>query len=121
MYLQDLLVERAAAIAQTHKLDAREVRTLYADGSAMMRVLAVGLMTGDPSLADSATIVTAISAPLSGNEQFHGLDLALRSWPQLGQADRQVIHGAINGAVTGGSIPADGDRYALAERILSPP
>jgi hypothetical protein len=121
VYLQDLLVERAAAVAQTHKLDAREIRTLYAEGPAVLRVLAVGLMTGDPSLADGATIAAAIGASLSRNEQFHGLDLAQRCWPQLGRTDRQVIHTAINDAIASGSIPADSDCFPLADKVLSFP
>jgi hypothetical protein len=119
VYLQDLLVRRAAAIAQTHKLDAREIRTLFAEGPAVLRVLAIGLMTGDPSLADGTTIAAAISAPQSRNEQYHGLDLAQRCWPQLRRTDRQVIRAAVEDAVAQGGIPADSDRHTLVERVLS--
>jgi hypothetical protein len=47
VHLQDLLVERAAAISRREKLNAIEVRTLFKNGSPMMRVLALGIMQGE--------------------------------------------------------------------------
>jgi hypothetical protein len=46
VHLQDLLVERAAALARREKFDASEVRTLFKNGSPMIRVLSLGLMRG---------------------------------------------------------------------------
>ena len=54
VHLQDLLVERAASAARQEILDAREVRRLYANGSVVVRVLALGLMQGDRSLGRRA-------------------------------------------------------------------
>jgi hypothetical protein len=50
LHLQDLLVERSAAIARREKFDAAEVRLLFKNGAPTMRVLVLGLMQGDPSL-----------------------------------------------------------------------
>lgn len=72
VHLQDRLVERAAALAELEKFEAGEARELLKNGTPTMRVLALGLMEGDPSLADGATILSAIADSRSGNEQFHG-------------------------------------------------
>ena len=50
MHLQDLLVERAAAVSCREKFDASEVRTLYRNAAPIIRVLILGLTQGDPSL-----------------------------------------------------------------------
>ena len=91
VHLQDLLVARAAAISPRDKIDASEARTLFKNGSPMMRVLALGIMQGDPSLADGATILSAISESRSANEQYQGLKLARLSWNTLARSDRQAI------------------------------
>jgi len=121
VYLQDMLVERAAAVAQNQKLDSREIRTLFAEGSTVQRVLAIGLMTGDLSLADGASITAAIAKPDSGNEQYHGLRLAQRCWPRLNHTSRLMIRSAIEDAIASGAILADSDRRMLAEEVLALP
>jgi hypothetical protein len=121
VYLQDLLVERSAAIAQTEKLDAREVRKLLAEGSAVVRVLAIGLMIGDPSLADGPSIVASIEDSRSGNEQYHALRLAQRCWPRLSRQYRQEVRDTIGDAIARGSIPPDSDRHRLADEVLARP
>lgn len=121
VYLQDLLVDRSVATAQSQKLDAREVRTLLRDGSPVMRVLAVGLMIGDTSLADGASVVAAITESQSANEQYHGLSLAQQCWPRLGKADRQAVRAAVANAVEEGAIPPDSDRRPLADALLALP
>jgi hypothetical protein len=95
VHLQDLLVERAAAISRREKLNAAEVRALFKNGSPMMRVLTLGLMQGDPSLADGATILSAIADSRSANEQFQGLKLALICWHNLTKAERHAIQSAV--------------------------
>jgi uncharacterized protein (DUF1810 family) len=121
MFLQDLLVERSAAIAQAEKLDAREVRTLFKEGSVVMRVLAIGLMTGDTALADGATISSAIGEFRSKNEQYHALRLAEWCWPSLAKTYRQAIHIAVDHAISSGVIPAGSTRRPLADTVLSLP
>jgi hypothetical protein len=121
VYLQDLLVERAAATAQVEKLDAREVRALLADGSAVIRVLAVGLMSGDTSLADGPSIAAAIGSSQSKNEQYHALRLAERCWNRLPKPDRQAIRVVVEEAVSSGAIRPGNDRRPLAEAILGLP
>jgi hypothetical protein len=85
---QDALVGRAASIARTQKLDVREVRRMFAEGQPLLRVLALGLMEGDLSLADGATILDAISDSRTANEQYHGLKLAELCWQGLTGSQR---------------------------------
>jgi hypothetical protein len=121
VYLQDLLVERSAGIAQSEKLDAREVRALFKDGSVVMRVLALGLMTGDPTLADGSTIAAAIGEFRSKNEQYHALRLAEKCWPWLPKIDRQTIHVVVDQAISTGVITPGSDRRPLAATVLALP
>jgi hypothetical protein len=117
-HLQDLLVERAAAVARREKFDASEVRTLFQNAAPTMRVLALGLMQGDPSLADGPVILDAIENPRSANEQYQGLNLALQCWPHLTVPYRKAVRAAVEASP---EIKAGSNRRALAEKILALP
>lgn len=117
-HLQDLLVERAAAAARREKFDASEVRTLFRNAAPTMRVLALGLMQGDPSLADGPTIVDAIANSRSANEQYQGLRLTEQCWPRLTPSFREAVRAAIEASP---EIKTGESRRALAEKILSLP
>jgi hypothetical protein len=112
--LQDALVDRAASIARTQKLDAKEVRRMFAEGQPLLRVLALGLIEGDLSLADELTILDAISEPRTANEQYHGLKLAELCWQGLGEPKRAAILAA---ARADPRIAADADRQAIVDRL----
>jgi hypothetical protein len=117
VYLQELLVQRSAAIARREKFKAAEVRKLFKNGSPIMRVLALGLMHGDQSLADGPTLTSAIAESRSANEQYHGLELAAQCWRGLDAPDRRAIHQA----VTNSGIPPGSDRRPLADAVLALP
>jgi hypothetical protein len=116
VHLQDVLVERAAAMARKEKFDAAEVRALAASGSPAMRALALGLMKGDSELADGGTVLAAIADPRSVNEQYQGLELAKLCWPHLTTSYRSAIRSVIeaNPDVMAG-------HQALAQEILALP
>jgi hypothetical protein len=116
VHLQDLLTERAAAISRREKMNATEVRALFMNGSPMMRILALGLMQGDPSLADGATIISAIADSRTANEQFQGLKLALLCWRNLPRSDRHAIQSAIQDSQY---IQPNTDRRPLADQLLA--
>jgi hypothetical protein len=118
VHLQDLLVERSAAISRREKMDAAEVRSLFKNGPPMLRVLTLGLMQGDPSLADSGTILSAIGDPRSANEQYQALRLALVSWHNLPGLDRRAIHDAVRESPY---IKPGSDRLSVAEELLALP
>jgi hypothetical protein len=116
VHLQDVLVDRAAAIARKEKFEPLEVRALAANASPIMRVLALGLMKGDSELADGGTVLAAIADPRSDNEQYQGLELAKLCWPQLTTSYRSAIRSVIeaNPEVMAG-------HQALAQEILALP
>jgi hypothetical protein len=118
IHLQDRLVEQAAAIARKEKFDASEVRTLFANASPTMRVLAIGLMKGDPALADGPTILAAIADPRSANEQYQGLALAKLRWPQLSKSYKAAIKSVI---ADNTEIKTGTSRRLLAEEIIAFP
>jgi hypothetical protein len=117
-HLQDLLVERAAAMARKEKFDATEVRALAANGAPAMRALALGLMKGDSELADGSTVLAAIADPHSPSEQYLGLELARLCWPHLSTSYRSAIRSVIeaNPEVMGGAA-----QRPLAQEILALP
>lgn len=116
--LQELLVERAASTARQTKFDPAEVRKLFADGTPMMRVLALGLMQGDQSLADVGSIASAITDSRTGNEQYQGLRLALQAWPRFSDSERRTVHALVAGAP---HISEGSDRRSLADQLLALP
>lgn len=118
IHLQDQLVDQAATIARREKFDASEVRALFANASPAMRVLAIGLMKGDPTLADGLTILAAIAEPRSANEQYQGLELAKLRWLQLPKSYRSAIRSII---LDNTDIKAGASRRFLADEILALP
>jgi hypothetical protein len=118
IHLQDLLVERAAALARREKFKAAEVRAMFANGSLAMRVLALGLMQGDPPLADGATILASIGDPRSDNEQYQGMLLAEHCWPRLPPQERAAILALVE---SDPRITSSTGRRELADKILALP
>jgi hypothetical protein len=118
IHLQDLLVEGAAALASNEKFDPAEVRRLFANAAPTMRVLVLGLMQGDPSLADGSTVLSAISDPRSKNEQYQGLLLAQACWRRLSKAERTAIRYVIQDDP---GIRAGSSRWQAAQEVLALP
>ena len=117
-HLQDLLVRRAATLAHQEKFEAAEVRTLFANGSPEVRVLAVGLMKGDPSLADGATILAAIADPRTPSEHDQGLELAKLCWPHLSRPYRSAIQSVIG---ENAAAEPDSNRRRMAAEVRALP
>ena len=117
IHLQDLLVQRAAGVVRHEKFEAKEVRRLFANGSVVMRALALGLMQGGRSLADASTITSAVIEGRSRNEQYQGLRLTRLCWPRLPLSDRREIRRAIEQA----EMEPGSDRWQLAQEVLSLP
>jgi len=119
---EDAIVRRAADLAFRTRFEPRGIRNMFENGSPVMRVLSLGLMEGDPSLADMATVISALSEPRSRNEQYHGLELARDMLPSLHASDRERLRSVVkdnildNDAISGGS-----DRAVLARKILGSP
>lgn len=95
--LQDALVAKAAAVSSRESFSATEVRSMLLNGPPVVRVIAVGLMRGDPSLVDSKTLVHAIRDSRSANEQYQALLLARTVWRRLSPAEQDAIADAVKG------------------------
>ncbi|MBO0815275.1 MAG: hypothetical protein J2P30_09060 [Actinobacteria bacterium] len=117
-HLQDLLNQRAAALARTEKFEPGEVRTMFANGSPAPRALALGLMKGDPSLADGATILAAIADPRSPGEQDLGLELAKLCWSHLSKSYRSAIQSVIADSA---ASETDSNRRRMAAEVRALP
>ena len=115
-HLQDVLVGQAATVAEQEKFDAREVRRLFANGSLVVRVLALGLMQGDTSLADVDTILSAINEGRSRNEQFQAMVLAQKFWTKLSPAEQSDIRWAVGRA----KFEPGSARDEKAQELLGP-
>jgi len=114
IHLQDHFVDAAAASSLVQQYDADEVRQLFRDGPPVVRVLVLGLMLGDPSLADAATIESAITSSRTANEQYQGLRLAERVGRRLPPDDRRRLRQAIERE----PIPAGHTRTQLRASVL---
>lgn len=114
LHLQDLLVTKAAASARRVRMKPDEVRAMFRDGSPIVRVLSLGLMQGDPSLADFECVLSAVAEPRTANEQFQGLRLVKLLFPRLTREQQQRVLDAIR---CDSEIPSSRDRRAVAEEI----
>lgn len=116
--LQDALVNQAASLSRTQKLDRDEVQRIFREGSPLLRVLTLGLMEGDPSLADASVVVSAIATSRTANEQYHGLVLAKLLWRNLSAGDRAAV---LSAADADPRIAQDTDRKAIVEELRHTP
>jgi len=114
-YVQDVLVRRAGTIAEREKFDAAEIRALFANGTPVIRVMVLGLMGGDPSLADAASLAEGIARPATRTEQWEALRLAERLWERFSEHERAMLRAATQGV----TIAKNSRRAAVAEKILA--
>jgi hypothetical protein len=112
--IQDMLVDRAEALAASEPFDATELRELFPKTTPVVRVLILGLMKGNTALADAGVIETAIRSKETDNEQYHALLLAERCWERLSPEERTSIQSAIGDRDLG-----TGARRAVADKILA--
>jgi hypothetical protein len=113
--LQDHFVNTAAASALVQAYDRKEVQRLFRTGPPVVRVLVLGLMRGDPSLADAETVVSAITESRSANEQYHGLLLAKDVAPRLSADERRRLTHAVE---SDPQIRPETDRAQLRDEVL---
>jgi hypothetical protein len=98
IHLQDMMVDRAAALAKQHRFDPAEIREAFEATAPMTRVLLLGLVKGDPRLIDAAMLASAIKRPATGNEQYQALALATQHWNRFDVKDRELLSAAADGA-----------------------
>lgn len=113
--LDDHLARTAAASALVQQYDATELRSLFRGGPPVVRTLVLGLMTGDPSLADADTIEAAVTESRTANEQYQGLRLARKVGPRLVPEDRRRLRAAI---AADPMVRTDRARTTLSAEVL---
>ncbi|NEK87673.1 hypothetical protein GCU60_18195 [Blastococcus saxobsidens] len=117
--LQELIAEESRTLSGA--VDSPEaVRELFRAGDEGYRILAIGMMSANPALADPETIADAVSSPRTAFEQFHALRaaeaLASRQPPPPGvDAVREAVRAASS---SDGLGAPDSDRGRLARRVL---
>src|ERR1700733_2248761 len=79
------------------KFDAAEIRALFANGTPVMRVMVLGLMGGDPSLVDVASLAEGIASPATRTEQYEALRLTERLWERFSGHERAMLRAATQG------------------------
>jgi hypothetical protein len=117
VHLQDVLVERARAMAFGSKIPAAEVRALFLEGSPVLRILGIGFMQGDPSTADVGLLASSVTAPASPNEQFQALAVIEQLWSRWSRDERQYLQSRIRAT----DFPPGTGRSARAAGILDLP
>lgn len=115
VHIQDILIRRAAKISEREKFDAGEIRALFANGAPVVRVMVLGLMRGDPSLADAGSLADAIARPATQTEMYEALKLANRMWERFSTPERAMMQAAAKSV----SAPADSSRSVLLQKILA--
>ena len=112
--LQDQLVDIARANSLSEAVSATEIADAITSGPPAERVLAFGILEGNPHLATCELLAQGISGSLSGNEQYHALLATEAAWPSLSSECRRALRKAID---TSPHIPQDSDRAGVAARI----
>jgi len=97
--LLDRIVAQVAAASAVEKFDKGEVRLMFFKGTPVLRVMALGLMKGDLSLVDADVLIESISRSLTGNEQYHALELTRQAWDRLASPERQALKAAAGRSV----------------------
>jgi hypothetical protein len=97
------------------KFDPAEIRALFTNGTPVMRVMVLGLMGGDPSLVDAASLAQGIARPATRTEQFQALKLAERLWERFSEPERAMLRAATQRV----PIAKNSRRAPLAEKILA--
>jgi len=116
--LQDQLVDIARANSLTTPVSAAEIAKAITSGPPAERVLAFGILEGNPNLATCELLAQGVSDSLSGNEQYHALLATEAAWPSLSSECRRALRKAIDGSP---HIPQDSDRAGVAARIRQLP
>jgi hypothetical protein len=114
----------AHRLAQTHSWSPADIHTAWASNEDGKRLFALGLMQGDPQLANVEVLVDGIRASRSAFEQYHALRAAevavLRG--EDAEAVRSAVQAELSGELRADGIDtrigADSDRFRAAQRVL---
>ena len=111
------IVEQARGMAGFGNFSAEDVIRLFASGGDGDRIMALGLMRGDPGLASVDLAVTVVRRPRSSFEQYEALRVCQAVAERgVSASERAMIEAAIGTARTVGSL-VTGDDHSR-ERIV---
>jgi hypothetical protein len=116
------LVQQAQQMAKLGFVDPKAIEQLFDSGQDGNRIMALGLMRGEPRLASTNIVVKAIRQPRSSFEQWQALRVS-RDMVKKGDVppgDLDAIRDAIAVAEANGSLgnASDTSRVRLAGQIL---
>jgi hypothetical protein len=113
--LEELIQQEVRALSGA--VSSREaVRELFRAGKDGYRIVAIGMMSANPALADPETIAEAITTPRSAFELYHALRAAeVLARRPLG---RDAVRDAVDRALKSDKFTEDSDRGRLAHRVL---
>jgi hypothetical protein len=117
------LVGQAQEMAKLGFVTADGIEQLFRSGQDGNRIMALGLMHGDPTIASADILSTVIRRPRSNFEQWHALRVSLEfvSTGRPTPEELTEIREAVQAARANGSLGSmtDRSRARLADRILS--
>jgi hypothetical protein len=111
----DNIVEKASRLAP--QFTPERARRIFQMGSEGMRIVALGLMKGDPGTADLDTVIDAIKNSRSGVEQYHALVLAELMLPSLAEDQQRILLAAIQDPMVQAHIGTDSSRTSVVQRL----
>jgi hypothetical protein len=113
----DAVVARAGALTGTDDLDPEAVSNWFREGRPEARVIALGLMRGNPRLRDFDAALAAIERGSSPFEIYHGLGLAEAMVEDLSVGRSEQLHAAVARLLRSGLTRRDTPIRMRAERI----
>ncbi|HTZ44693.1 MAG TPA: hypothetical protein VMB79_12600 [Jatrophihabitans sp.] len=117
--LEDI-IRQARRLGAGHTFTVQDVRSMFLTGDPGSRVVALGIMQGDPTCGDPSTVESAISRPMSAFEQYHALVVGSQLAATLDADGRAQLAAAVNTAMNDATYPlqAGMSRYDVARQIL---
>lgn len=111
-------IARAREDAISDQVDPAELARLFRDGREGERVYVLGVLQARPELATAELVLDAIRGQRSPFEHYHSLLLAERALEHFSDAERTAVTSAVGRAAESWKFKRDGDRAAVAHRIL---
>jgi len=89
--LMEDLVRRARLLGRSNLFTGIDARNMFRTGDDGSRVVALGIMQGDPQKADPQSIIDAIQNARSGFEQYQALAVADLAAPTFDPTDQALL------------------------------
>jgi hypothetical protein len=114
----DEILRQAAALAKTAEFDPMEVWAWFDSGETEARVIALGVMEGDPNLRDLFCALEAIEHPRNLFEQYHALRVADLMFDGLDDTEKAWLRESIEAARKNPRAASDPPVNYLSQSLL---